>query len=60
MGTRVGEGDNWQAEPAIGQGPRQKGVAAIRIPVEAIHLNSDSDAINAYCTESLLVQDQGG
>jgi hypothetical protein len=56
----VGKGDNWQVEPAIGEDPGQEGASAVRISIEAIHLDSDSDAINAYCTESFPVQDQGG
>jgi hypothetical protein len=60
MGTRVGKGDNWQAEPAIGEGPGQEGASAVRISVEAIYLDSDSDALHADRTEPFLIQNQGG
>jgi hypothetical protein len=60
MGTRVGEGDNWQAEPAVGEGSRQEGGSAVRISVEAMHLDSDPDALFVDRTESFLVQNQGG
>jgi hypothetical protein len=60
MGIRVGEGNNWQAEPAIGKGTRQEGASAVRIPFEAVHLDFDSNALHADRTESFLVQNQGG
>jgi hypothetical protein len=60
MGTRVSEGANWQAEPAIGEGSRQEGASVIRLTVKTVHFHSDSDAIDAHRTESFLVQGQGG
>jgi hypothetical protein len=56
MGTRVGEGANWQAKPAIGEGSRQEGASVIRLTIEAIHLDPDSNAFHADRTKSLLVQ----
>jgi hypothetical protein len=60
MGTRVGEGANWQAEPAIGEGSRQEGASVIRFPLEAVYLDFDSNAVDAHRIESLSVQNQGG
>jgi hypothetical protein len=60
MGTRVGEGANWQAEPAVSEGSRQEGASAIRFTIEAVHLYFDSNAFYADRIESLLVQNQGG
>jgi hypothetical protein len=60
MGTRVGKGENWQTEPAVSQSSRQEGAPAIRFPVEALHFDLDSDAIDAHCTGPFLVQNQGG
>lgn len=56
VGTGVDEVDNWQAEPEISEGSRQEGATAVRIPVEAIHLDSDSNALHANRTEPFLVQ----
>jgi hypothetical protein len=60
MGTRVGEGANWQAEPAIGEGSRQEGASAIRLTVKTVHVDFDSNAFHADRIKSLLVQNQGG
>jgi hypothetical protein len=59
MGTRVGEGANWQAEPAFGEGSRQEGTSVIRFPFEAVYLDFDANAVDAHRTESLSLQNQG-
>jgi hypothetical protein len=60
MGTRVGQRNNWQAEPAIDEGSREVGASAIRVSVEAIHPDCNSDALYAGRTEPFLVQNEGG
>jgi hypothetical protein len=59
MGTRVGKGANWQAEPAIGEGSRQEGATVFRLAVKTVHLDPDSNTFYADRTKSLLVQNQG-
>jgi hypothetical protein len=60
MGTRVGKRANWQAEPAPSEGSRQEGASAIRFSFEAVHLDFDSNTVDAHRIESFLVQNQGG
>jgi hypothetical protein len=39
---------------------KKEGAPAVRIPLEAVHLDFDLDALDADRTESFLVQNQGG
>lgn len=55
MGTRVGKRNNWQADPAVGEDPRQGGASVIRVSIEAVHFHFDPDAIYENRTESFLV-----